>query len=267
MKIGVIGLGVVGSAVRHGLERINHEVIGYDIKDGSIPFEEILGTELCFICVPTNPLPDGGCDTSIVEGVLEKLSGAGYAGLTTIKSTVIPGTTDRLSKTFPGLRLSFCPEFLRERAAFIDFYENHDICAIGAYTPEDAEHIRKAHGSIPKSFAHMTPLEAELVKYFSNIFNALRITFANEFYEVCKVLGADYAAVKGAAVQRENIPDYYLDSNERFRGFAGVCLPKDTQAFANLVETLGLTHLNLFKTIVEDNKRFTQTVPEGMRER
>ena len=53
MKIGVIGLGVVGSAVKHGLERIGHDVRGYDIRLPETSIRDVLGTEVAFICVPT----------------------------------------------------------------------------------------------------------------------------------------------------------------------------------------------------------------------
>lgn len=264
MKIGIIGLGVVGSAVQHGLERIGNTVIPHDPKLGT-KIEDVLDTELCFICVPTPSDAEGRCDTSVVDQVLADLAERSYAGTVAIKSTVIPGTTDAFSKKYPSLQLAFCPEFLRERAAFTDFFENHDVCPIGVYRDEDFELIRDAHGSIPKKVCRLTPREAEFVKYFSNVFNALRITFANEFYEVCKAMDTDYTNVKNCVVQRENILDYYLDCNERFRGFAGVCLPKDTAAFANLVQDLKLKDINLFDVIVKDNEHFTKTVPEGMR--
>jgi UDPglucose 6-dehydrogenase len=263
MKIGIIGLGVVGSAVKNGFESIGHTVRGYDIKDSGTDIKDVIDTDLCFICVPSPSTHEGACDVSIVEQTIQKLESLGYRGLVVIKSTVVPGSTDRFYKQY-RLRFSFCPEFLRERAAFTDFTENHDICVIGAYTKDDFDLVKEAHGQLPRSVTHVTPLEAEMSKYFSNIFNAMRVTFANEFYEVCKVLGADYSKVKGAMVQRNNITDAYLDCNESTRGFGGVCLPKDTQAFAVLVKQLGLD-MKLFETIVEENKKFRTTVFGGMR--
>ncbi|MFA5185784.1 MAG: hypothetical protein WC551_04815 [Patescibacteria group bacterium] len=264
MKIGVIGLGVVGSAVKHGLERLDHQVIGYDIKLPDTTLESVLDTDLCFICVPTPPDETGSCNISIVQNVVGELDTAGYKGLCVIKSTVTPGTTDELKKT-TKIRLAFCPEFLRERAAYTDFVENHDLCVIGADDPADFELVKTAHGRLPQNFAHLTPLEAEFAKYYSNIFNALRIVFANEFYEVCKATGADYSKIKQALVKRSTIHDVYLDCNENIRGFGGVCLPKDTAAFAQFVDKLGLD-MKLFSLIVDENKKFTRTVFKGMRE-
>jgi len=262
MKVGIIGVGFVGSAVRHGLTRIGHDISVFDIKMPETSLDSVLDTEVVFICVPTPSTQDGTCDTSIVEKTVDALAAAQYPGLVTIKSTVEPGTTDRLAKKHPKLRLSFCPEFLRERAMYVDFVENHDVCIIGAHTVEDMEIIRQVHDPLPKHVAHVSPLEAEFAKYFMNVFNALRIVFANQFYDVCKVAGADYKKVKNAMVKHRNVQDVYLDCNENFRGFGGSCLPKDTSAFAQYVNKVLGTEwgLSLFEGIVEINKRYKTTV-------
>jgi UDPglucose 6-dehydrogenase len=201
--------------------------------------------------VPT-PTVDDRCDSSAVENVIEDLAAVHYTGLVVIKSTVLPGTTDSLRDRH-GLRLAFCPEFLRERAAFSDFVEDHHVCIGGVYDRKDFTLIREAHGSLPNWFVQLTPTEAELAKYFGNVFNALRIVFACQFYDVCQKMGADYTAIKSAMLNRHNIGDYYLDANAQLRGFGGSCLPKDTAAFASFVASLGL-NAPLFKTIVDINK-------------
>lgn len=264
-RIGIIGLGVVGSAVKHGLERIGHIVVGHDIKIPEIKITDVLETSICFICVDTPSNAEGVCDTSNVENVVNSLSEFQYQGIVAIKSTVLPGTTNKLILKHPNLKLVFCPEFLRERAAYTDFVENHDLCVIGAYNEEIFRIVADVHGPLPKKIVHLTPTEAELAKYFSNIFNALRIIFANEFFEVCKSMGADYTKIKNAMVHRSTIIDVYLDCNDNFRGFGGACLPKDTSAFAMFAEQLGLD-MKLFRIIVEENKKFKKTVPDGMRE-
>ncbi len=265
MKLGVIGLGVVGSAIRHGFERLGHDTTFYDPKYPKTALRDVLDTDAVFICVPTPSRADGSCDPSTVELVIDHIAVMGYAGLVVIKSTVPPGTTVMFQARHPQLRIAFCPEFLRERVAYADFYENHDVCVIGAQTDADYELLRLAHASLPAHFARMTATEAELAKYYSNVFNALRIVFANEFYEVCKALGANYETIKAAMIKRTSIGDSYLDCNEHFRGFGGACLPKDTSAFAAVVRELGLD-LKLFETIVDENRKFRITVPEGMRE-
>jgi UDPglucose 6-dehydrogenase len=262
MKVGIIGVGMVGSAVRHGLTRVGHDVSVFDVKMPETSLKNVLDTEVTFISVPTPSRPDGTCDTSIVESVVKDLAQAGYRGLVAIKSTVEPGTTDRLAKQYPNLRLAFCPEFLREKAAYTDFVEQHDVCVIGAYNEKDFEIIKAAHDPLPTNYAHVTPLEAEFAKYFLNVFNALRITFANQFYDVTKAAGADYQKIKNAMTKHRVIPPVYLDANEKFRGFGGACLPKDTSAFAQYAKkVLGPdAQLTLFEGIVEINKRYKTTV-------
>ena len=262
MKVGIIGLGMVGSAVRHGLNRIGHQIYGFDINRPETKLADALKSDAVFVCVPTPSMQDGKCDTSIVYSVVADIAKARYKGLVVIKSTVEPGTTDFLSKKYKNLRFAFCPEFLRERAQFVDFVEYHHVCIIGAYNDKDFELIKKIHGSLPKNFAKMSPLEAELSKYYWNVFNALRIVFANQFYDVCEDVGADYQKIKNALVKHPNIPDVYLECNENFRGFSGNCLPKDTNAFAHYAAKnhKGEWNSSLFEQIVEINKSYKPTV-------
>ena len=97
MKIGVIGVGVVGEAVYKGLLDLEHEVLAHDIRMDT-KIEDVLSTELCFLCVPTPSKETGECDTSIVEEVISQLLDMNYSGLICIKSTVAPGTTKKLQE-------------------------------------------------------------------------------------------------------------------------------------------------------------------------
>jgi len=263
MNIGIVGLGVVGSACKYGFAKMGHKVFSHDISLETSLFD-VIDSEICYICVPTPPNLEGGCDTTIVESVIQELLDMDYGGHITIKSTVIPGTTKRLSKKY-GVSLCFVPEFLRERCAVSDFTENHDLLAVGCNGDEQFEAIVRSHGNLPKKIRKLSPSEAELLKYYSNTFNAMKVVFANTMYEISNSLGADYHAVKEAFIQRETASDMYLDVNENFRGYGGVCLPKDTAAMAALVKELGLD-MNLFETIEKENKKFKTTVYEGMRQ-
>ena len=262
MKIGIVGVGMVGRSVHHGLSRIGHELSVFDINLPETSLSDVISTDLTFICVPTPSNPDGTCNASIVEKVVAELSDAGYQGLAVIKSTVEPGTTDKLHTRHQNLRLALCPEFLREKAAYTDFVEQHDVCIVGAYNEEDFELVKQAHDPLPDNYAHVTPLEAEFCKYFLNVFNALRIVYANQFYDVAKAAGADYQKIKNAITTHRVIPPVYLDCNENFRGFGGACLPKDTNAFAKYARRIlgEPKNLSLFDHIVEINTRYKTTV-------
>jgi UDPglucose 6-dehydrogenase len=262
MKIGIIGLGVIGSACKYGFEKLGHSVICHDTKYNT-KIEDVIGSEICYICVPTPSLNDGSCDTSIVEDVVLKLNKLNYDGIVAIKSTVKPTTTKILSNK-TDLEICFVPEFLRERCAITDFTENHDLLAIGTESLDVFKKIKESHGNYPKNYSMMHPTEAEILKYYSNVYNASKIIFANEFYEICKKLNVDYTKVKDTFVKRGTTKDMYLDVNENFRGYGGVCLPKDTKAVSSFVNELGL-NLNFFNMLDEENNKFKTTVFNGMR--
>lgn len=264
MKIGVIGLGVVGGAVREGFQKLGHNVPYYDIKHNDTTLEDVLDTDICYICVPTPSEFSGKCDTSIVRKVVRDLHEAGFEGIIAIKSTVEPGTTKSLMEELNSDKICFVPEFLRERCALADFTDNHDLCVIGCTTKEQFEKIKESHGHYPVVFKMLSPTEAEFCKYFSNVYNATLIMFANNFCEICDLMGVNYTNIKNTIINRKHISDAYLDCNDNFRGFGGVCLPKDTKALAHLAKTLG-TKGELFAQILEENKKYKLTVLEGMR--
>ena len=254
MRLGIVGVGVVGSAIEHGFRQLEHRVCVHDIKLGTT-IRNVLDTQIAYVCVPTPPAPDGSCDTRIVHSVVDALAGEGYRGVVAIKSTVEPGTTSSLIKQHPELRIAHVPEFLRERCAVEDFMHNHDVCVIGTHDQDDYALVKASHGDYPRKFLRLTPTEAELAKYFNNVYNAMLITFANNFREVCDRLGgADYTRVKNGMVLREHIFDRYLDSCPSHHGFGGACLPKDTRAFRSLCGKLTLD-VELFDAIVKDNDK------------
>ena len=262
MKIGIIGVGVVGGACKVGFEHIGHEVKVHDVKLHT-NIDDVLDTEVCYISVPTPSANDESCDVRIVEEVVTDLVSRNYQGVIAIKSTVVPGTTERLSELL-NRDICFVPEFLRERCAEEDFIYNNNVVVIGAKTKEQFEIIRDSHGSLPVHIVHSKVIEAELIKYFSNTYKAMRITFANTFHKLCEELGADYDVVKNSFLFHGLGEGHYLNVNKEFGGFGGMCLPKDTKAMAMLVEKLGLD-LTLFRNILDENDKFVVTVPEGMR--
>ena len=156
------------------------------------------------------------------------------------------------------------PEFLRERCAISDFVENHDVCVIGTDSEVVFSKIKKCHGKYPKEFVKVSVTEAEFCKYFINTYNATIITFANSFYEVCKNAGVDYSKVKNAMVLKGHINDSYLECNENFRGFGGVCLPKDIKALNFLAKKLK-TDVGFFGFVKSENDKYEVTVIPGMR--
>lgn len=254
MHIGIVGMGTVGRALHHGFEQLGHDLSVHD-KKLATRIDAVLDAEIVYVCVDTPGKKDGSCDTEAVHLVAAELAACDFGGIVAVKSTVTPGTTAALQHQHPGQRFAHVPEFLRERLADSDFTDNHDVCIIGTDSAADYRRIKASHGRLPKTFRRLSPTEAELAKYFGNVYNAMLVTFANNFYEICAKFGADYAAMKESMVQRHHIYDKYLDCNRDLRGFGGACLPKDTRALATLCAELDMD-IEMFNAILADNAKY-----------
>jgi UDPglucose 6-dehydrogenase len=263
MRIGIIGLGVVGSAIRTGFERLGHDVLCHDLKLDSST-NDVIDSEIVFVCVPTPQGDDGSCDTTIITGVLQDLSDKDYKGIVAIKSTVECGYTQMSIDKFKHMTLCFVPEFLRERCAVDDFISNHNLLAVGTDDKFVFNKVVEAHGHYPKETAQLKPTEAEILKYYNNVFAAQKIIFANIMAEVCDKLGCDYTTVKDAFVKFGRCKDTYLDVNENLKGYGGMCLPKDVKAMAKLLEKLNID-FDTLKSVDSDNSKLKTTVFNGMR--
>ena len=263
MKIGVIGLGAVGSAIKKGFEYIGHEIYGHDIRYNT-KIEDVLPSEIIYICVGTPPGKDEHCDVSAVLSVVGQLNDLNYNGIVAVKSTVKPGTTQSLKEKYPNLIITFVPEFLREKCAYEDFVCNNNILVVGTDSNEVYSKIIESHGRLPIHKVKVSIIEAELMKYFSNTYKAMRITFANSFHKVAEYFGANYDVIKDTFLFHGIQEGHYLNVNKDFGGYGGMCLPKDTKAMKALVKELNL-NLDVFEFIDKENDKFVKKVPPGMR--
>lgn len=263
LKIGVLGVGCIGEANMKGFSNLGFMTIPHDIAlDTKI--EDLLETDIIFTCLPTPSNENGSCDTTIIEKEILLLNDLNYKNPICIRSTVIPGFTQTLIDRYPNLEIAYSPEFLRERCALDDFVNNHNLLAIGSLNNSTFELIKECHGNYPKKVEKMSPTEAELLKYFNNVYAALRITFANVFFEICKELDCDYTLIKNSYIKTGKAIDMYLDVSKNLRGYAGMCLPKDTKALISKMKELNLDY-DLIKSIHLDNEKFEKTVFKGMR--
>jgi UDPglucose 6-dehydrogenase len=254
MKIGIVGLGVVGKTLEYCFTRLGYEVVPHDIVLQT-SIKDVLVTDICYICVPTPSTLEGECDTSIVLDVVSELNSLHYRGVVAIKSTVEPGTTQKLIEQYDLMRICHVPEFLRERCSISDFMDNHDICVVGTLDEDVFDIVKKTHGFYPKNFIMLNPTQSEILKYFHNIHNATMITLSNVFYEICENFGVNYDDIKTALAKREFISDLYLNCNKNLRGFSGSCLPKDTLAMSNYCKKNNID-IKFFDAIITDNKKF-----------
>lgn len=262
-KIGVVGSeGVVGNAVAYGLGVLGHKIICHDLKLNT-KIDDLLDTDTIYICVPTPSNPDGSCDTRIVEGVVDHLTTMNYGGIIAIKSTVAPGTTDRLVLKHKNEKICFCPEVLKERSAVANF-QDQDVCVVGTENQAVYESIVSQHGRYPRNTVRLSPTAAELFKYANNNYNAMLVTFANSYYEVCKALGVEWNDVKSALTKRDHITDIYMDVNDNLRAYAGVCLVKDQRAMMSVCAQM-CPHVEFFNHIHTENEKYKKTVFDGMR--
>ena len=235
MKIGFIGMGIVGGATAKVLCR-HHEILAYDkYKSGLQDAEKLKDAEAVFICVPTPMKPNGEIDYSAIHDSLKTLTQVAEKPLVILKSTAVSGTTDKLEEQY-GFHFVFNPEFLTEKNAMQDM-ENTDRIIIGANRQEDYEKVFEIYKPIfpDAKYIHVDRKTAEMIKYAANVFLAGQIGLANEIYQICKAVGVNYDKVKDAILldnrigRNINVPGHDGDF-----GFGGKCFPKDLNALIYL---------------------------------
>lgn len=262
MKVAIIGYGTVGRAF-HKYLGDHHEVIISDPAQGWMlknP-EDIYECDLVVICVPTPSLEDGSCDTSIVEGIVNDFAEAPYNWPhILIKSTVPPGTTDRLVQETGYWPVCFSPEYISEST-----YNNpvhKDMASTGFHIvggpKEEREWMLNFFQEISGPYATYygcSNTEAELIKYMANAFMATKVTFANEFYDLAQRLGVDWQSVREGWLLDERIGRASTSVFPDKRGFGGKCLPKDLDAILYLAAKIG-THPQMLLGVQASNQTF-----------
>lgn len=252
-KIGIVGVGYVGGALKYWLDKEGLQSFFYDKYKGVGSLDELNKAEIVFICLPTPFLEEKeqGFDDSAVLEVLEKIKDP---KVIVIRSTVLPGSTENYQKKFPQHRFLMNPEFLRAKTAIQDFLKpERQILGI---TQKSQDIAKEVLNILPKApFEKVVKAtEAEMIKYFGNVFLATRVIFANQIYDLCQKIGIDYEAVKECAGADSRIGKSHFNILEDgYRGYSGACLPKDTKAIIQFAKTVGV-EARLFKTIEEINQ-------------
>ena len=246
MKIGIIGQGYVGSAIKLGFQDY-YDVFTYDKFDlGKSTHSKISDlveeAKVIFVCVPTPMRKDGTCYTVIVEEVIREINETATDHIVVIKSTIPPGTTDRINQEYTHSTVIFNPEFLTE-ANFLDDFKNQNRIILGG-DRKGTNKLRQIYSKVfPKATIVKTGAKhAEMVKYFTNTFLATKVSFANEMYNICQQLDLDYDKVVEYATYDERLGKSHwgVPGPDEDFGFGGHCLPKDLSAMINGFDTLGL---------------------------
>jgi len=251
-RCGVVGVGMVGGAMQRYLEKKQGlELFLYDKGKSLGSPDEINKAEIVFICVPTPYLKDGkGFDLSYVEESLAMLSGE---KVVVIKSTVLPGTTEMLQQKYPQLNILMNPEFLTEETADQDMdYPDRQIVGYTAQSQTVAGDVMQLLPLAP--FERILPAtEAETVKYFGNTWFSVKVSFANQMYDLCQKLGVDYDRMVEVAAADKRIGRTHLNVfHKGARGYGGKCLPKDIKALIQLANSKGVD-LKLHKAAEDIN--------------
>ena len=263
MKIGIIGQGFVGTAVREGLKDY-HTINTFDlVQDCSCDTvgELIDNSNIIFVCVPTPMKKDGSCDTRIVEGVVKDINNVcnvrKYKNkIIAIKSTIPPGTTNILNKENEYISVIFNPEFLTE-ANFIEDFKNQTRIILGG-TRKGTNVLRQVYSKVFPT-AHIIKtgsITAEMVKYMTNAYLATKVSFSNEIKQICDKLDIDYDKVVEYAILDERLGKTHLGvpGPDGDCGFGGHCLPKDINALISVAHELGI-QTEVLEAVVETNDK------------
>lgn len=255
MKIGIIGMGHVGATMKDLFHR-HAELITYDVtEDKPYPHDTLADCDFAIVCVNTPPDPAGACDTSNVIDAVKRLPTQRIL----LKSTVPPGTTDHLADA-TGKNICFSPEYVGESTYHQPFWADSAATVpfvIVGGPPEARRFFIDAFLPVlgpSKTYFQCTAREAEVIKYMENTYFATKVTFVNEFFEICNVVGADWHTVREGWLLDPRVEPMHTAVFPADRGYAGKCLPKDTGAIIHAATAAGY-HPELLAEVVRSNAR------------
>jgi GDP-mannose 6-dehydrogenase len=227
--------------------------------------EAIRDSEVSLLCVGTPSRKNGSLDLVYLERVSEQVGAAlkdkSTYHVVVVRSTVLPGTAHSVvipaleresGKTYgEGFGVSVNPEFLREGTALKDF-RKPPLTLVGHNHAADASGTIALYQSIDAPLVSTSIRVAEMMKYTSNTWHALKVVFANEIGNLCKKLNVDSHEVMDIFCRDEklNLSSYYLKPGF---AFGGSCLPKDVRALQYRAKEVDV-ELPLISQILPSNK-------------
>jgi UDPglucose 6-dehydrogenase len=239
-NVGVIGNGFVGEAISFAFSSIsNLYVFDTDSSKSLNDLESVHNCDFVFICVPTPMFEDGSQDLSYVESVFEKASNT---SVYILKSTVLPGTTEMLSKKYPNFKIIFSPEFLTERTAKLDMLSQSRIILGGELALTERVKVLFNQRFKIRNIIQTDFKTAELTKYMNNTFFATKVSIMNEFKLLCDKIGANWEDALSGFVSDGRIGDSHLNvpGHDGKLGYGGTCFPKDVNALLSFSKKHGI---------------------------
>lgn len=221
---------------------------------------EPMGWDVAFIGTPTPMQEDGSCDTSMVENAVKQWHNRVH--LFIIRSTVVPGTTERLAKTY-NTNVVMQPEYVGETLGHPLVEPRRDPFIIlggdKGSTKLAAEYwARVLHANC--RIRQVTALEAEYCKYMENCFLATKVIFVNDWARLCRKTGVDFLALREAWLDDERVGRSHTLPYEDNPGFSGKCLPKDLNSIAYYARHTAGQPLELIEALLEINAKMRENV-------
>lgn len=260
LKIGVIGLGFVGSSIFKSLKVKQANIIGYDKFKPSDSFESILKSDILFLCLPTTYNENlKQYDKSSLYEICNQLRNNHFKGVIIIKSTVEPLTTQKLSDEYPNLNFIHNPEFLTAKTAFEDFHNQKHV-VLGRttkITDTMIDLIKNFYFSFyPQAeISECTSTESESMKIFVNNFYSIKVQFFTELFSLCQKIDCDYDVIKNLMLKNGWINPMHtqIPGPDGQISYGGYCFPKDTNALLQFMKHNSCPHQLLEACINERN--------------
>ena len=224
VKVGIIGCGFIGTALKTWLDQNNHQVETRVSDPPKGMNDDISDCDAYFIQIHIPTEKDGTQDLTLLESIIEDLPNDKPIW---IRTTILPGTSEKLSKRL-GKKIYHMPEFLTERTYLEDFKWQPMIFT------SDIELLKKIFPG--KKHIVMSSAEAEMVKYAHNVFGALKVTYFNCIYDLCQKNGLDYSKVREGVLGSTyiNATHTQVPGPDGKPGYGGKCFPKDVDAFEKM---------------------------------
>jgi len=243
VSVGFIGQGWIGKHYADDFEGRGYAVTRYALESAYEGNKEALADcDVVFIAVPT-PTTVDGFDDSIVASVLSLV---GRGKIAVLKSTMLPGTTEKMQKMYPEIIVLNSPEFLRESTAAYDAaHPDRNIIGIPEESQKHQAAAEKVLEILPQApYARiMSARAAELVKYAGNVFLFMKVVYANLLYDLSDKLAIPYEDVRDGLGADPRIGTSHLNpvdasghSPRPGRGAGGHCFIKDFEAFRELYQ-------------------------------